>query len=65
MTCESVVDLKNDVFAVADDRHAVITLPGQFPDQRPFLRRDVRDFVGRAENSRMRRWGMQNGLHGN
>ena len=43
-----VVDFKNHILAVADDRHAVITLLRQFPDQRAVLVWNVCDFERRA-----------------
>src|SRR5665213_1471597 len=43
-----VGNFKNHILPVADDRHAVITLLREFPDQRAVLVWDVRDFEGRA-----------------
>jgi len=39
-----VADFENDVFVILDDGNAVITLFGQFPNERAVLRRDVDDF---------------------
>src|SRR5206468_6382231 len=39
-----VVDLEDDLFAVADDRHAIIALFGQTQDQAAITVRDVGDF---------------------
>src|SRR5271154_831960 len=43
-----IVDFKYNRFAVTNDRHAIITLFGQFPDQRAVLIQDVCDFEGRT-----------------
>lgn len=43
-----VIDFKNDFASVADDRHTVVALLRQFPDQRAVLIGNVRDFEWRA-----------------
>ena len=52
-----VVRLEHDVFAVAQNGHAVISLSGQFPDEGTFLRKDVDEFeicAGEFEDALLR-----------
>ena len=47
MTCVSSFDLEDHGFAVPDDRHAVVALLGQSPDQRAVLIGNIGDFERR------------------